>query len=277
MSSNPFQFNAVCTSCNEQEVELIKGEYICCACGVVNCFDNLDDSYETNNPFRCEYEGHFLDLHSKHTKMFRVGAVQRDPLAQDIIFATGILNKLLIDEQFVSTWSDWYKLGYSKTKRLKKRAFFAGCSYCVSIFLNRGYDILFFSSHFQIEVSNVWKAIYKLSNKWKSQMWYTTLMTKFSSPEFKIRRIVYEIPFVPENKEIKIINAAKNIFEKIRDSITLSSSKTKTIYLTCVFIGCCVNKLDISRGGFCQACGISLPSLNQTESRIQDALRSLSS
>lgn len=252
----------------------IHGDMTCVKCGLVTMIRMVDDSYYSN----FTQENNVEDTGQKLTRIAK-WAYQSQLKSNVVAMKDILVNKMLMDEQFIETSCEWYEIAIEKgkvydckQKRIQNEIFVC-CAYCVSIYLKRGMDIMRFCEFFNTKKKRVMGVLFQVCEKWKGNHWYKQLMkdmTLMAGVE-RLKRCVYELS-IEKEKQWDIIKNAEKIYKRVRFSAKLQKVRTKSLNATCVYIACKINKIKIKKEVFSKETDTSIPTLNVTELLIQEAL-----
>ena len=186
-------------------------------------------------------------------------------------------HKMLLDQTFVDMTREWFEI-VAPTDQLvsKKRLYFVCCCYCVSVYLKRGLELKVFCSYFGVELCQAWSYLPIVTDAFKNQRWYSTLISTLDSHCEKIKRTVYQLSCVESHQQPDIIKRACDLFLKIKDYSKISACKPINVRHTCVYIACRLVCVNMKKKAFCEELCLSAPTLSSIETFIQEALLSIS-
>jgi len=261
----------------------IHGDMTCVKCGVVTMIRMVDDTYYSNYTQDNNVED-TIQIPTRQIPTKIAKWAHQSHLKSMNAMKTGemkdiLVNKMLMDEQFIETSCEWYEIAIEKgkvydckQKRIQNEIFVC-CAYCVSIYLKRGIDIIRFCDAYNTKKKRVMGVLFQVCEKWKGNHWYKQLMkdmTLMAGVE-RLKRCVYELS-IEKEKQWDIIKNAEKIYKRVRFSAKLQKVRTKSLNATCVYIACKINKIKIKKEIFSKETDTSIPTLNVTELLIQEAL-----
>jgi transcription initiation factor TFIIIB Brf1 subunit/transcription initiation factor TFIIB len=276
-----------CKYCNSSDIVLCNYEYTCRQCGSVLQEDYIQDKFEYNFSSSFSHESstgtqNFKDL----VKFKRLQDSCLNPLERYISDVNFILSKLSIDNIIKTFVIDIYKILEDNCfffKGLKKKALTCVLIYYSSIHFNRGLGLNTIASWINIDVSVCRNIIPTLQVLLKNEKWFSDILQKQSGTKINnqhstnstLARMVYELDIFPTDIIPKIIKHGSNIYNKISINSDISTMKTKSLLSCCIYISCKIIKYKIKKTLFCKSINISLPTLQKTESYIQQILKTI--
>lgn len=276
-----------CKYCNSSDIVLCNYEYTCRQCGSVLLEDFIQDTYEHNFSNSLSHESSTGTQNYKEMVKFkRLQDSCLNPLERYISDVNIILSKLSIDEMINSFVKDIYKNLEEKClffKGLKKRALVCVLIYYSSVHFNRGLRLNTIASWINVDVSVCRNIIPTLQVLLKNERWFSDILQKQSgtkifnqhSTNSTLARMVYELDIFPTEIIPKIIKHGSNTYNKISINSDISTMKTKSLLSCCIYISCKIIKYKIKKTLFCKSINISLPTLQKTESYIQQILKTI--
>lgn len=273
--------NSRCYNCNSLDVVLCNYEYTCRQCGTVVLQDFIQDTFEHNFTNSISYEScEISPVLPKKFKKLQESCL--NPFEKYIVNVKTILSNLPIDKIITLFVVDVCKKLQEKCLHFQKRALICVLIYYSSIHFNRGLPLNNIAHWLHVNVSTCRNIIPKIQLLLKKERWLTNILQKQFNDNIQgtttnptLARIVYElgIDIFPTEIFPKIINHGSNIFNKINVNSDISSMKTTSLISCCIYIACKIIKYKVKRTLFCKKIGISLPTLQKTESYIQQILK----
>lgn len=139
-------------------------------------------------------------------------------------------------------------------------------------YLRSGVDI----KNICVQLGVDWKRVLAYSSDilptWYNKPWYKRVQL-FSHTD-KLRRVVHELSFLDVDQVQKVKRIAEKLYGSVCHYPKFTSSKTNTVIFTCVYISCKVTGISIKKPTFCQEVGMSLQTLHNCETAIQQVLQS---
>ena len=265
----------------------VHGEYTCNCCGTVFNVE-LQDEHTTQLYEHTDIQVKNVNLYvnRKLDKLNRM-CEKYDPAKKIEASAKclcGVLeHKLMLDQTFVDTTKEWFKLIVTNNELLnlsttiKREILFVCCCYCVSIYLRRGWELKVFCELFSVELCQAWSYLPVVTDAFKTQRWYNTLMICLETDCYKIKRSVYQLSAIEPHQQSSVIKRACELYKKIKDFSKISVCRQINVRHTCVFIACAMTGLAIKKKLFCREMCLSAPTLSSIETLIQEALLSTKS
>lgn len=264
----------------------IHGDWTCVKCGVVTMTGMIDDtittmSYRDNaNEFFEVHEAYKLSKVQKWCEPDVIDKITKNCNLRLQYYKDIIVNKMFLDDAFVETCCEWFKMVKQTKLSCKKKRIdndiFVCCAYCVSIYLKRGIDITRFCCFFNTKKKRAMAILPEVYEKWKKEKWYKELVNELKTDKKggvdKLRRSVYELSLIDNSKHWNVIRNAEKILSRVKQSTKLQKVRTKSLNATCIYIACKIEFIKVKKDVFCRETDISIPTLNTTEALIQGAL-----
>lgn len=271
-----------CSFCHANNCIInFRGEYTCKCCGVVLNVELQDD-----------YTPHFYDLEVHNTNVSsqvikKINKLNRmcekynpeNKIEKNIIHLCGVLeHKLMLDQTFTNITKDWFKLAIKHNgSNVKREILFVCCCYCVSVYLKRGWEFKVFCNLFGVELCQAWSYLPGVTDAFKTQRWYLTLMQCLDTDDAKIKRSVYQLSSIEPHQQSSVIKRACELYQMIKDCSKISVCRQINVRHTCVYIACCLTSVNIKKKLFCREMCLTAPTLSSIEKFIQEALLSMKS
>lgn len=274
-----------CDGCGSVELREIDGELTCTDCGLVIQERMMQDTinyitYTDQGEYNAAEEDEDVGVKREYIQNKKLGHYQAQTYTNCEKKYIGIksrVEELQINDGIkkcaIRILKDTIYNGSidpSFTKCKKLVMLIALSVYYSGMYLRSGVDIRAICSQLDID----WKKVLAISSEivpfWYNKKWYKGL-EMFNHTD-KLRRAVHELTLIDQDKERDVKRTAEKLYQRVWHYPKLTSSKNNSVILTCVYISCKVVGVKVAKNKFCQEVNMSVQTLNNHETAIQQVL-----
>lgn len=273
-----------CESCGSIQLREIDGDLTCTDCGLVIQGRMIQDTinyitYEDHNEYQINEDE---DIRMKrefiqNKKLGRYQAQTYTKCERKYIDITSRVEELRINDgikrcaiRILKDTIQNSSIDISFTKGKKLVVLIALSVYYSGMYLRSGVDLRAICGQLDVD----WKKAVAISTEilpmWYNKKWYKGL--EIFNHTDKLRRVVHELELIDTDKEQDVKRTAEKLYQRIWHYPKFTSSKNNSVILTCVYVSCKVVGVKISKNKFCQEVNMSIQTLNNQESAIQQVL-----
>lgn len=267
-----------CKACGSENLREIEGDLTCIDCGLVCQERMIQDTieyvrYEDKADYQIDEDARERIKDKRLSRIQDTTYTQSEKRYSDI---KSRIEELQINDGLKKCTIRIIKdtLIDNGTVRGKKLIMLIALSiYYAGMYMRSGVDI----RQVCVQLGVDWKKVLGFSVEilplWYNKKWYKKLDV-FNHAD-KLRRIVYELCIIDTDKQQKVKAIAEKLHQRVCHLPKFTASKNHTVILTCVFIACKVAGIKITKQNFCEEVNLSLQTLNNHETTIQQVLQQL--
>jgi len=259
-----------CKDCASDYFVEFHGDITCRDCGLVKETHAIDDRvewyeyYDDSSSFYKESE--YKCREPIKYKTSDISKKQKELKTLQYI----LRNKFDADISFCNLTSEWYeKLDFKKLKGVNPISAMCVTTFCACVFLQRNRSIGETAYYFSTSEKLSWKAFDCVVGCWIGEPWYKDLLQRLHTKSDEFTKIISCLSMVPQNRYWEIVKGSRIVFDKIKDSGSITSLKKHTISCLCIYVSCRAARLDFNMDELCKELYISPTTIKLHEKVIQ--------